>query len=242
MSFNEQKERAKLSFKDFKATVILDNDDFLIMDWKKDGDGILATRYILDKEKGDLIINGDAGNAIAGWYNEVTPEKINSFVKDVGYFTSKIRCSTDLYTYRAEDIKKDLKEFIERCLEEDGRTGDFYKEDIDQDIDRLTDLIEDRESPYLSEEAEDILRKYTTDPFGHHFGERISQRVYLWSVGYQMAFHNCMERGLLHDGKRDELSAVINEEPIPAEELRAYSQLPENKQERGPANLGETTR
>ena len=74
---------------EFEPKLILEDDNFFIMDWRdKHGSGNLATRYIVDKKKGDLIIKGDAGDCIASWYNEVTPEKLVSYINSTGYINN----------------------------------------------------------------------------------------------------------------------------------------------------------
>lgn len=56
---------------DFDSRLVFENDDFFIMDWKdRNGSGNLATRYIVDKGRGDLIITGDAGDCIASWEDQ----------------------------------------------------------------------------------------------------------------------------------------------------------------------------
>lgn len=56
----------KRIFKGFQATKIVDDEKFLIIDWKnKDGSGEYAIRYSLDMEKGNFIITGDVGYCIA---------------------------------------------------------------------------------------------------------------------------------------------------------------------------------
>ena len=47
---------------EFAATLIEDNDKFFIFDWRDThGSGNLATRYVIDRENGNVIITGDAG-------------------------------------------------------------------------------------------------------------------------------------------------------------------------------------
>ena len=49
----------KRIFKGFQATKIVDDEKFLIIDWKnKDGSGEYAIRYSLDMEKGNFILAG----------------------------------------------------------------------------------------------------------------------------------------------------------------------------------------
>lgn len=83
-------------FKEHKAELILNNELFLILDWRNLKNSEYAIRYILDKTWGTLIIEGDLGHAIARWWNKIEPEEIINIIKnDESYFKSKFQCSSD---------------------------------------------------------------------------------------------------------------------------------------------------
>ena len=49
-----------------KATLVQDTDRYLIIDWRRaDGSEEYYVNYILDKERGSLIVSGDLGSSIA---------------------------------------------------------------------------------------------------------------------------------------------------------------------------------
>lgn len=90
-------------FDTHKAKLIEDNERYWSADYRRaDGSGEHYINFIVDKKRGSLIISGDLGDCIATWYNKLTPEKINSFIRnDPEYFIKKIQCSTDKYRYDA---------------------------------------------------------------------------------------------------------------------------------------------
>ena len=59
------------------------------LEWKnRDGSGTYQSRYIIDLEKGNIIITGDCGNAIACFSNQLKVEQLislmHSYAKSVG--------------------------------------------------------------------------------------------------------------------------------------------------------------
>ena len=92
----ERKERARNSFRNHEATIVLQNDDFFVVDWKnRNGSGEYAVRYLLDIKKGNFVVSGDLGDSVASWYNKVIPEKLKSFVNDISYYIGKFQCTSD---------------------------------------------------------------------------------------------------------------------------------------------------
>lgn len=115
---------------EFDSTLVFEDDNFFIMDWRdKNGSGNLATRYIVDKQKGDLIIKGDSGECIASWYNPITVENLVHYINSAEYFIGKMRCSSHKYTYDYHDVEKDL---------EDEKQG-YLKMVQDDDFDGVTE-------------------------------------------------------------------------------------------------------
>ena len=77
----------KRIFKDFQAKKLVDDKNFLVIDWKnKNGSGEYSIR--------------DVGYCIASWYNHLTPDNLCKFLNNIGYFKEKINCWTESYTYR----------------------------------------------------------------------------------------------------------------------------------------------
>ena len=179
---------------EFDATLVFENDSFFIMDWRdKNGSGNLATRYIVDKKKGDLIIKGDSGYCIASWYNPVSVEDLVHYINDTGYFIEKMRCSTHKYTYYYLDIEEDLEDEKRYYLKliRDGEIDEIPEEEVEEDFERMKEMLNDcpiGENTAYPDELTDLFCKYDADCWEGAFsslGERINKRIYLWTYGYQ---------------------------------------------------------
>lgn len=183
---------------EFEPFLIQEDDNFFIMDWRdKNGSGNLATRYIVDKKKGTLIITGDSGDCIACWYNEITPENLAVYLNDPVYFIGKIQCSTNKYQWREKDIAADLNEIRDELIRDKEERPDYYDwtaEEIESDFEEIADELDNccwcGERQPFPESVTDLMQKYYDDPYDSPFsdiGRRIAQRIYLWIVGYQTA-------------------------------------------------------
>lgn len=179
---------------EFAATLVYEDDYLFVMDWKdKNGSGNLATRYIVDKKKGDLIIKGDAGCCIASWYNPVSVESLVHYINDTGYFIGKFQCSTNRYTYEWQDVEEDLEDEKQEYLKmlHDGDIGRITEKELKEDFERMEDILTDfplSENCTYPEELTDLMSKYDPDWWEGSFsrlGQRISKRIYLWTYGYQ---------------------------------------------------------
>lgn len=182
------------NFKDHKAEVALENEDFLILDWKdRNGSKDYAVRYIVDCQNGILIISGDLGNCIASWYNPVTPDALAHYVNNISYFIEKFQCSSCKYNYRMEDIESDLESIKEEYLKDESRIYREPTEKIEKDFAEMLDLCkeitfgEDMSYPYsFIKIAEKYVNPWDESEFAS-LGKRIDGRVYMWAVGFQMA-------------------------------------------------------
>lgn len=179
---------------EFEPTLVYEDDRIFIMDWRdKGGSGNLATRYIVDKEKGDLIIKGDAGDCIASWFNSVTVEDLVCYVNSTYYFIEKIQCSTHKYSYEWEDVKEDLedrKQDILGLYSDGDLDDDIQISDINEDFERMLDILGEfdlDENTTYPAELTDLFQKYDSDWFESfaNLGGRIDRRIYLWIYGYQ---------------------------------------------------------
>ena len=190
------RENCQKHFETHKATLIQDTDRYLAIDWRRsDGSGEYYVNYILDKKRGNFIISGDLGNCIAIWYNKLDAAKLKLLINDVSYFTKKIQCATDKYVYDENDVFADIRETIEQKqidLEK------FIKNnDICDSVDEFWQIVENEvnesrcsdmflPTDYLVE----IFSKIDPDYYYewlYKCGQRISPRVYLWAIGFQMA-------------------------------------------------------
>lgn len=198
------REKAAKSFaaygQEFAPKLIQEDDDFFIMDWRdKNGSGNMATRYILDKKKGTLIITGDSGNCIATWHSRKKPEEIARYLNDEQYFIEKMQCTEYKYDYDWDDVEADLKELEEEYLgyvREGGFKDNYGKEiteeDCIEDFEEMRSLLGEirlaEESNYPKDLIE-LFEKYNTDWWEggfSHIGQRVSFRIYQWIYGFQM--------------------------------------------------------
>lgn len=176
--------REREIFKNHVAKVIMNTEDFFIADWANaNGSSDYAIRYVLDIKKGILMITGDVGSAIASWYSPVTAKKLKGLVLDFGYFVGKIKCSTDLYIYREDDICEDLDE---KYKELKNMIHIIPLESLRDDFEVLRDWCNNHQcaDAKMSPEIEMICDTYAINLDG--IGRRISPRVHLWAAGYQM--------------------------------------------------------
>ena len=191
----EKREMCQQKFKDFEAIKVAENEQILVMDWKnKNGYSEYSIRYMLDKEKGNLIITGDLGAGIASWYKSLYPEKLASLLNDIGYFKSKIQCCTETYTYRYKDIEEDLMS-IKKDLILDG----YGETELEVDFNKILSLstyIDGGVGAYPNDLTE-IFEKYDRDWQQSEFaylGRRVSNRIYFWAVGFQMAVDDLLRK------------------------------------------------
>lgn len=190
-------QRLRNDFANHKATVLHDDEKLLAIEWRnKNGSSAYAVKYIVDKVCGTLFIEGDLGFAVACWYGRVTTENILNYIntKSIGYFVSKIQCSTDKYSYDDEDVKEDVASVLQEILSEDDYT-DSEIEKIKDDFDSIEEMLLDMEDRRVnfSQELIDLISKYNAEWWESsllHAGRRINDRVYLWSIGFEMAYND----------------------------------------------------
>lgn len=187
-----QEEKCKWRYQNFEAKVLpWSTDKIWGFDWKNgDGSSTHAIRYILDIEKGNLMITGDWGCAVASWYNEVLPQKLPSLVHDIGYFSGKVRCGTDLYTYYPIDIEEDLDE-VERIWRR--QKNDSWDAVINETMEKLRAWFKENDVhgtdyPKAVTDLFEIFDRNWHYSTYLQIGKRISERVYMWQIGLLMAF------------------------------------------------------
>lgn len=194
------KEHARGRFANHEATLVQSDKNFFIVDWRnKNGSCDYYVRFMLDIKLGTLIIQGDLGDCIARWYNNVTPKQLYSYVNTPEYFIGKFRVTSDDFTYMYKDALEDLEELKQRYLE-------GYRippDEVEKDFDILGEFINDDELRFgpdffLGEGWGSIMYQYSDEPyvtFGE-LGKRVSARVYLWIEGYRMA---CEQLGIVKE-------------------------------------------
>lgn len=196
-------------FKDHKATIILDNKEFLVLDWRNvNGSSTYFVRYIVDKLRGALIIQGDIGSAIATWHNQLEPIDLAGYVKNYSYFLSKFNCSSVWYTYKDEDIEHDVKElqreFYDNAFDEEQISLDEYIEELPEEEKEFWENLADNISNcrwgpgYYTDELSDELYKFlgsdwVCNSLVADAGRRIAPAVIMWAEGFAMAYKDAFE-------------------------------------------------
>lgn len=186
-------------FSTHKATVITENDRYLIIDWRREDDsGDYYINFIIDKKRGAFIVTGDLGDSIAIWYNPVTPENLKSWIyNDIGYYIGKIQCASDLYKYDEDDIINDIKENINETAINDyieNNNRYFEHNNTEEFWEYMKSLVS--ESMYehdtvfvASDDLRNILEDLDPDwwEWLDDCGRHIDGRVYIWTIGFKMA-------------------------------------------------------
>lgn len=170
----------KKNFKDHKATIIINNEDVFIMEWRnKNGSSNYYIKYVLDKKLGVFMVYGDLGESIAYWYSPLEVTDITSYMYDIWYYKGKIKTG-DVYTRYYDDIEYDLKEYLKEC---------FGKEKLNEkekkEYEAIDEYIEYGE--YDEYSLHEQLVDYIEEEILGDIGLRLNQRVYLWAAGFLLA-------------------------------------------------------
>lgn len=196
-------EHADRHFKNFRAKLVVDTDDFTVIDWRNaDGSGDYYINFMIDKRRGSLHVDGDLGSSIATWYNRLDAGKLKSYIKDVGYYMGKFQCTSDKYCYDSDDAFSDFEDYagiesIEAYIE----TSDEY----DNYADFKYDVIEEIENSMRgknfipTDRLYEIASEIDADAFEwiSSIGQSIDGRVYLWAIGFNMAVTQLEEGAIL---------------------------------------------
>ena len=199
------KQNCDNSFKNHKATLIQNTDRYLIIDWRNaNGGSNYYVNYILDKQRGSLIVSGDLGDSIATWYNRVEPSKLKNWIKnDIEYYLKKIQCASDKYYYDTDDVLADLKQQLKYCSSDElieayndncyysANTEDDVWKNLEDDISACiygSDFIPNKEIENFCESLDPDYWEWL-----HCCGKRIATRVYFWADGFYKA---CNQLGI----------------------------------------------
>ena len=186
------------NFKDFVATVIVDNDKFFIVDWRhKDGGSNYFVRYICDLKLGSLIINGDLGSCVANWYHSVSIKEFKQYMNDLSYFIEKFNCYTDRYYRSKEVIDTDLAALKNQIIENEWVDN---LSEIDDDFKIIRDfyLLNWQENPYFDPDIVEIFKKYSDEWWEDGFadiGLTVHPFVKLWVEGFNLALEQLERAG-----------------------------------------------
>lgn len=181
----DEKIRAKFAhyFENFQAKIKAQNDELFALEWRnKNGSGQYMINYVLDKNTGTFYISGDLGQAVACWYNGLTPRGMVRLMNDPHYFIGKMNTSNRTYTYNGKDVEADL---LELC-------GDY---------DTVLKILSAYEDCIIgttfkpSYELKKAVRELSLDEaiLDGIAGRRIDACVFLWQLGYALAMEQLEE-------------------------------------------------
>lgn len=189
MTIEEIKKHCKQSFATHKATLLQDTDRYFAADYRRaDGSSIYYVNFVVDKQRGSLIISGDLGDCIATWYNPLTPQKLNSYIRNNEYyFIKKIQCSTDLWRYNSDDAYAEIHDMLtdgEEFEVPDNydylSKGEFFDE-LREEVVKSYDLTEF----YPTEKLWDMVTAVYPDCESlHRCGRSLDLRIYLWLYAF----------------------------------------------------------
>jgi len=201
--WDEYKKVADERFSEHKAHLLMSNDRFTAIDWRRPGSSDYFVSYIVDRKLGSLIIHGDLGDCIASWNHAVTVADMKNYVKDVPYFMKKFQCSSDKLVFETDTV---LDCVINNLFDDDEEIYEHFtdheeylrfREDLCSDIeDSIKNNGEDFfPTEHLVELVSDLLGGDDYAAYGvlDEPGAMISPRVYLWAIGFVMA---CDKLGL----------------------------------------------
>lgn len=186
------------NFTNHEATVLVNNDNYFIMDWAEEDTTEYSIRYVLDKKSGTLSLYGDLGDATVKWYGPQTCEDIVRYMNDVTYFASKITTSTDLWERTEENLEKDLDSIRGWHL----GSGESWTEFEKFKFEMMTHSgIEISLFPYgFKPESRAFVENHDISfDEVRRAGRRISGRVYLWALGFQMGMESLKNKNLLKE-------------------------------------------
>ena len=185
-------DRAKEQFKNHVAT-FKDYGNLKVLDFKNPDTLNYRIRFIFEEDYCKLHISGDLGELIASNYGNMTYEKFNDFVNNIGYFEGKIDChSRRIYVYDEDDAKEDLKEyFIENDIYDDIVSDKYEWETEEEKIDEVIDnILEDFSfETGIGSKGYDALTEYVDDAWeiASDLGKRETKILELYTLAFKLA-------------------------------------------------------
>lgn len=195
--FNE--ERAQKLFKNHVAT-FTNYGNIKILDFKNPESSEYRIRFLFEEDYYRLHISGDLGELTATNCSNMTYEKFNDFVRDIGYFKTKIDCHSRLICFYPEEaIKNDIIALFSKTgsiaeLIENYKMCN-YELSADDDAVVLNkffdELLYDRSIEQgLTERARKLLAVYLTDEtdaWGENIGKRTTGILEWYMFAFKLA-------------------------------------------------------
>lgn len=189
----------KERFKNHKATVKY-YDNITVLDFKNPNSNEYRIRFLFENDYYRLHISGDLGELTATNFKNMTYEKFNDFVRNVGYFETKIDChSRPIRFYSEESIRNDIialfseTSSIEELIENYKMCN--YELSADDDATVLNKFFDELLYDYsteqgLTERAHKLLAVYLTDEadaWSKNIGKRTTGILEWYLTAFQLA-------------------------------------------------------
>ena len=142
-------------FKTHKAALLQDNERYCIIDWRRaDGSGDYYINFIVDKERGSLIVSGDLGDSIA-------TNGVCLTVKDIGsnFFKADIMGET-LDKSNLGSLERGSKVNLERALRIGDRLGGHIVSGHIDGNGQIVAIDKKEDGTWLSIEADKEILRY----------------------------------------------------------------------------------
>lgn len=205
-TMNRIKTECDERFENHIAKLVQDTDRFTIIDWgDKNGSSVNYINYIIDKNRGSLIVSGDLGDSVATWFRPHTATDIKNFIKNnAGYYASKFQTSSHKYYYDVDNIWNEIKTNIDDDDEETvleilkSYAIQCHYDSVDELVEDVKNYIEEsiihtqffRPTSDLLEIVEDLCGD---TEWLYELEGTIHDMVYIWAKGFERA---CEQLGL----------------------------------------------
>lgn len=187
-------ERQKKNFKNHIAT-FTDCGNIKILDFENPDSSNYRIRFIFEEDHYRCHISGDLGELIATNYSNMTYEKFNQFVNNVGYFEGKIDCcSRSLYEFDEDVARTELLEIIKDCEWEDEILDEY--DSIDDFIDCVLEDFEQVIGQGIGTEGYELLEKMDCDAWewAYHIGKVSTGILDLYMLAFKLAQEQLKEK------------------------------------------------
>lgn len=209
MSISETRKTCREMFKNFRATLAANTDEFAIINWQAE-DEPHRINYIVDKSSGEFIISGSTGKSIAEYSRPLTLSKLRALAGNENDYANKIRMASSRFEYDVNGIIKTLRSLFdshgvnvkERLDQEGFDSIDELWDCVSTDLERtITDNTPDG-APLSNDAIRDFACKgplsYYDIPYEDisnaiRNGQRASDKVIYWLTGFDMA---CEQLGI----------------------------------------------
>lgn len=189
-------ERQMEHFKNHIAT-FTDYGNIKILDFKNPESSHYRIRFLFEEDYYRLHISGDLGELIATNYCNMTFDKFDDFVNDIGYFKEKIDCcSRAIYWYDEKAAREQLKEHIT----EYELLYYVNKYSWESDEEKLEDIVDDimydfSDATGIGSKGYEVLSELDSDAWewAYDLGKKETGILALYMLAFKLATEQIKE-------------------------------------------------